>query len=124
MVAIAKSRAVTDRPYRRNLVSRCRRRQGDALVAGLVRNVGDDELKHLIGDAHASVGADDFSWRRKRIVWITSRIIVDADYSDCGTLRNLDHLRERIEILPAEVPPRDLHQRNRLTFGRRCESLE
>ena len=56
-----------------------RRPQPDVLVTGLVGNVGDDQLKHFISDAHAAVCPDDFSWRRERVIRITGGVVVKAD---------------------------------------------
>src|SRR5678816_341093 len=94
------------------------------LIAGLIRNVGNDQLKHLVLDPHTSVRADDFSWGREGITRIVHGVVVNSDRRDRGSLRNLHQFRKRIKVLPAEIPLRNLHQRNLPAFWRFGESLE
>ena len=53
--------------------------EAEILIAGLIRHVRHDELKHLVGHTHAAVGADHFAGRGERVV-----LLRQAD----GTARN------------------------------------
>src|SRR5688572_11329531 len=89
-----------------------------------VRQVADDELKHLIGRTHTPVPLAYCSWRVKRVQEIVFRIVINSHYHNHRAFRDPEYFFEGIKILPAEVPLADFYERNGVARGRQGKCPE
>ena len=78
--------------------------QADVFITLLIRQVGDDELEHLVGGLHAAIAVAYQLGRAEWIVEVLTGVVVYAFSDDGAALGYLHHLFEGVEILPAKVP--------------------